>query len=205
MVRVQQDPDLFVRDIHEPGLLEEGIGIFAVGDGTACLTRSGVEVIPEFAEGGCFVRWTVRVVAARSPVDFDEFAEAAGRYVPFAFESERPGFSLFLSFLKGMVRAGVAKSSPLQPPVESRIVRYTPTKQSGVDELKVVGLYKPIVAREEVDLNEFEIVETKGRPVRDDVDADYAVCLFVSLGYPVGPPACASTDVEHAGVAIHPG
>ena len=99
----------------------------------------------------------------------------------------------------------MAKSSPLQSPVESRIVRYTPTQQSGVDELKMVGLYKPIVAREEVDLNEFEVVETKGRPVRDDVDADDSVGLFVSFGYPVGPPACASADVEHAGVAIDAG
>ena len=72
-------------DIHEPGLLEEGIGIFAVGDRTTCLTGGGVEVIPEFAEGGCFMRWTVGIVATRSPVDFDEFAEAAGGYVSFEF------------------------------------------------------------------------------------------------------------------------
>lgn len=66
----------------------------------------------------------------------------------------------------------------------------------------MVGLHQPVVAVEEVDLKEFEVGETEGRPVGDDIDADDAVGLFVSFGYAVGPPAGAGADVEHAGIAI---
>lgn len=115
VIGIQQDANLFVTEIHEPGLLEEGIGIFAVGDRTTGLTGGGVEVLPELAEGGGFLGGTVGVVAARSPVDFDEFAEAAGCDVPIRFiVSERvfsfPFPSFFISpfdlFLEGMSRAG---------------------------------------------------------------------------------------------------
>lgn len=103
MIRIKQDPDRFVGEIHEPGLLEEDVGVVAIGDGTAGLAGGGVEVVPEFAKGGGFVRWARGVVAARSPVDLDEFAEAAGGYVSFTFRVSSRNFPL-LPFLEGMVR-----------------------------------------------------------------------------------------------------
>lgn len=89
-------------NIHESGLLEEGFGVFAIGDRPTGLARGGVEVVPELAEGGGFVGWAVRVVAARSPVDFDEFAEPAGCYVPVECKVSSRNLCLFCLFLEEM-------------------------------------------------------------------------------------------------------
>ena len=71
--------------------------------------------------------------------------------------------------------------------------------------MEMVRLDQPVVGGEEVDLQEFEVGKAERGPVGDEVDADDAVGLLVSLGHAVGPPAGAGADVEHAGVAIDAG